>query len=249
MTFFSACRDLSSRAVAKASWGSADAHVQSIATWHPRPQAVRAHGASRLPLRFPARPSPGAPWARGLLSAFWEWGSPDLPACGLWRGSSSGPVRPTFVNSSSRPSRGTKPRGADDRKLPQRQPHQAGSRGGGEIKAGVPREVPVTQAMTIEARRAPTHSVLVSSLVLKRQAQARSPDASGKGFHIGATRPRPAGQQDGGHRGAQDCVTTRAFGRRRPPLVRITCTSCLPSNLAVVGSLPAQYLGRGPGPL
>ena len=93
------------------------------------------------------------------------------------------------------------------------------------------------------------HSVLVSSLLLKGQAQARSPGASGKGFHIGATRPRPPGRQDEGHRGAQDGVTTRAFGRRRPPLVRITCTSCLPLNLAVVASLPAQYLGRGPGPL
>ena len=92
-------------------------------------------------------------------------------------------------------------------------------------------------------------SVLVSSLVLRRPAQAKSTEASGKGFLIGATRPRPAGRQDGGHRGAQDGVTTRAFGRRRPPLVRITCTSCIPSNLAVVGSLPAQYLGRGPGPL
>ena len=85
---------------------------------------------------------------------FWEWGSPDLPACGLQRGSSGGPAWPIFISSSSRPSRGTKPRGADDRKLPQRQPHQAGSRGGGEIKAGVPREVPVMQAMMIEARRA-----------------------------------------------------------------------------------------------
>ena len=56
-------------------------------------------------------------------------------------------------------------------------------------------------------------SVLVSSLVLKRQAQARSPEASGKGFHIGATRPRLAGRQDRGHHGAQDDVTTRAFGR------------------------------------
>ena len=92
-------------------------------------------------------------------------------------------------------------------------------------------------------------SVLISSLVLKRQAQMRSPEALGKGFHIGATRPRPAGQQDEGHRGAEDGVTTRAFGRRRLPLVRKTCTSCLPSNLVVVGSLPAQYLGRGPGPL
>ena len=73
-------------------------------------------------------------------------------------------------------------------------------------------------------------SVLVSSLVLKRQAQARSPEASGKGFHIGATRPRPAGGQDGGHHGAQDGVTTSAFGRRRPSFVRIARTSCPLSN-------------------
>ena len=60
-----------------------------------------------------------------------------------------------FISTSSRPSRGAKPRGVDERELPQARPRQAGSRGGGEIKAGVPREVPVTQAMTIEARRAP----------------------------------------------------------------------------------------------
>ena len=47
----------------------------------------------------------------------------------------SGPVRPVFVNPSSRPSRGAKPRGADDARLPQGRPHQAGSRGGEEIKA------------------------------------------------------------------------------------------------------------------
>ena len=89
------------------------------------------------------------------LSAFWERGSPDLPACGLRRGSNGGPTQPIFINSSSRPSRGAKPRGADDRKLPQRRPHQVGSRGGGEIKARVPREVLMTQAMTIETRRTP----------------------------------------------------------------------------------------------
>ena len=131
-------------------WASLFLH----ATGHPRPQAVRARDALHLPFRLPAQPSPGAPWARGLLSAFWERGSPDLPACGLWRGSGRGPARPVFISSSSRPSRGAKPRGADDRKLPPRQPHQAGSRGGGEIKAGVPHEVLVTQAMTIETRRA-----------------------------------------------------------------------------------------------
>ena len=67
---------------------------------------------------------------------------------------------------------------------------------------------------------ASAHSVLVSYFVLKGQAQARSPEASGKGFHIGATRPRPAGRQDGGHREAQGDVTTRAFGRRRLLLLR-----------------------------
>ena len=37
--------------------------------------------------------------------------------------------------------------------------------------------------------------VPVASLVLKGQAQARSPEASGKGFHIGATRPRTPGRR------------------------------------------------------
>ena len=41
---------------------------------------------------------------------------------------------------------------------------------------------------------ASARSVLVSPLVLRRQAQARSTEASSKGFHIGATRPRPVGR-------------------------------------------------------
>ena len=116
--------------------GCGAAHVQSTATRRPRPHAVGARGASHLPLRFSAKPSPSAPWARGLLSVFWEQGSPDLPACSPWCGSTRGPVRPIFVNTSSRPSQGAKPRGKGDRKLPQAQPRQAGSRGDGEIKAG-----------------------------------------------------------------------------------------------------------------
>ena len=65
---------------------------------------------------------------------------------------------------------------------------------------------------------ASARSVLVSSLVLRRPAQARSTEASCKGCYISATRPGPGGRQDGGHRGAQDGVTTRAFRRRRPLL-------------------------------
>ena len=149
--------------------GSADAraHSQSTATRCPRPQAVRARGASCLPLRFSAKPSPRAPWARGLLSAFWERGSLDLPACGLRRGSSGGPAWPIFISSSSRPSQGAKPCGADDRRLLQEQSHQAGSRGDGEIKAGVPREEPVMQAMTIDTRRAPASAVSLFPLWCK----------------------------------------------------------------------------------
>ena len=54
-------------------------------------------------------------------------------------------------------------------------------------------------------------SVLLSPLVQRGQAQPQSIEASGKGCRFGATRPRPGGPQDGGHRGAQDGVTTRAF--------------------------------------
>ena len=77
---------LSGQAVAEAVWGSGDAHVQSTATRRPRLQAFGARGAPNLTLGFTVKPSPSAPWARGLLSAFWERGSPDLPACGPQRG-------------------------------------------------------------------------------------------------------------------------------------------------------------------
>ena len=62
---------------------------------------------------------------------------------------------------------------------------------------------------------ASARSVLASSSVLRKQAQAWSTEASSKGFHISAMRPRPAGWQDGGHHGAQGGVTMRAFCRRR----------------------------------
>ena len=92
----------------------------------------------------------------------------------LRRGLSGGPVQPIFINSSSRPSRRPKPCGAGDRKLPQVRTRQEGSRGGGEIKAGVPREVPVTQAMTTQARRAPACAVSLFPLWCKSgQAQAK----------------------------------------------------------------------------
>ena len=124
------------RTVAEAASQSGDTHDLSITTRQSRPKEVEARGAPHLPFGFASKLSPSTPWARGLLSAFWGRGSPDLLACGLRRGSKGGPARPIFTNTNPRPSRGAKPRGADDAELPQERPRQAGSRGGGEIKAG-----------------------------------------------------------------------------------------------------------------
>ena len=66
-------------------------------------------------------------WKPHLLSVFWEWGSPDLPACSPRRGSTNGLVRPIFISKHSRPLRGVEPREANDTRPPQEQPCQAGS--------------------------------------------------------------------------------------------------------------------------
>ena len=87
------------------------------------------------------------------VSVFWEWGSPDLPACGLRRGSSDGPVRPIFISARLKTlARGQSSWGGQ---------HEAssGADSPGRLARGrrdqgrVPREVLVTQAMTIETRR------------------------------------------------------------------------------------------------
>ena len=82
------------------------------------------------------------------------------------------------------------------------------------------------------------HSVLVSSLVQKGQAQARSTKALGKGCPFSATRPRPVERQDGVHRGAQDGVIASALGSRRPTLVRITFIGYSPSKWPLLAPFP-----------
>ena len=139
----------------------------------------------------------------------------------------------------SRPSRGAKPRGADDTRPPQGRPRQAGSRGGGGTKArGTSRGTRDVSHDDQDQAGASLRSVLVSSLVQRGQAQARSTEASGKGLHICATRPRPAGRQDGGHYGAQDGVIASAFGSRRPPLLRIACTRWTLSKWPLLAPFP-----------
>ena len=190
-------------------------------------------------LGFASKPCSSMPWARGLLSASWEWGYPDLPACGPGHGSTNGLVRPIFIGNHSRPrpSRGAKPREADDTKT------SLGAASPGWLPRSRDIYARCTSRGSHDVSRddqgqagAGLHNVLTSSLVQRGQAQARSTKASSKGYHISATRPRPAGRrssqspQQRHHQSLWQAKTT---------FVRITCTSCLPSKLVVVGSLPA----------
>ena len=87
-------------------------------------------------------------------------------------------------------------------------------------------------------------SVLLSSLVQREQAQAR---ASSKGTRFGATRPRPVQRQDGGHRGAQAGVTTRAFDRRGPTLVRISVPDVPLQNGQLLAPFPLNIWEEAQG--
>ena len=108
-----------------------------------------------------------------------------------------------------------------------------------------PPEGPVSQAMTIEDQPgAGLCSVLVSLSVQRGQAQAK---ASGKGYYFGATRPRPAERQDGGHRGAQDGVIVRTFGSRRPTLVKISVLDVPLQNGQLLAPFPLNIWEEAQG--
>ena len=87
-------------------------------------------------------------------------------------------------------------------------------------------------------------SVLLSSLVQREQVQAR---VSSKGIHFGATRPRPAQRQEGSHCGAQAGVTTRAFDRRGPTLVRISVPAVPLQNGQLLAPFPLNIWGEAQG--
>ena len=173
-----------------------------------------------------------------------------MPSCGLWRGSSNGPVRPIFISPSSRPSRGAKPHGADDTRLPQKRPRQAGSRGGREIKAGVPREVLVMQAVTIKTRRAPGRRRPAQCPPFLFGAKGASAGESIKQrhpFRCNETKTSPTAGRKSLWSPSQR--HHQSLWQARTNFSQDKCTRCSPSKWPIVGALPAQYLGGGPGPL
>ena len=110
--------------------------------------------------------SPRVRWASSL-TAFWERGSPDLPACGLRRGSKGGPARPVFISTNPRPSRGGRHGASSGTALSGWLTRRR------RVQGRVPREVPMTQAMTTKgASRAPARAV--SSLPLWCKGGKRS---------------------------------------------------------------------------
>src|SRR4051812_31749699 len=141
------------------------------------------------------------------LSAFWERGSLDLPTCGLRRGSKGGPARPIFINTRPKTlARGQASRGG-------RHGASSGAASSGWLTRRAGRSRQGTSRGAHDASHddqgcqagASPRSVSLSSLVQRGQGQARG---SSKGTHFGATRPRPVQRWEGGHRGAQNGVTT-----------------------------------------
>ena len=134
------------------------------------------------------------------VSVFWERGSPDLPACGLRRGSKGAQHGPSSLTQAQDPREG---------------PSLAGRTTRSFLRHGLVRlaheEAESSRRGTSRGAHDASHddqgcqsgasprSVLLSSLVQGEQVQARPPS---KVKHFCATRPRPAQQQGGSHCGA-----------------------------------------------
>ena len=155
-----------------------------------------------------------------ILSVFWERGSPDLPACGLRRGSKGAQHGPSSSTQTQDPREGPSLAGRTTRSFLRHRLIRLAHEEAKSSRRGTSRGA--HDASHDDRGRRPSaspRSVPLFSLVQGEQAQAR---ASSKGIHFGATRPGPAEWQDGGHRGAREGVIVRVFGRRGPTLVRIS---------------------------
>ena len=178
-----------------------------------------------------------------------ETGVPRLaclrPAAWLKRG----PARPIFINIRLKTlARGQASRGG-------RHGASSGTASSGWLarrrrdQGSIPHEVPVMQAMTTKgARQVPARAASSFPLWCKGgQVQPWSTEASGKGCHFGATRPRPSQRQGGSHCGAQAGVTTRAFDGRGPTLVRISVLDVPLQNGQLLAPFPLNIWEEAQG--
>src|SRR3954471_15324026 len=174
-------------------------------------------------------------------------GSPDLPAYGLRRGSKGDPARPIFINTRPKTlARGQASRGG-------RHGASSGPASSGWLtrrrrdQGGVPHEVPMTQAMTTKgARRAPARAVSSFPLWCKGGKHRREDQAKAS-----ISVQRDQDQSNGGEEVIVEPRTAspQSLWQARTNFSQDKCTRCSPSKWPIVGALPAQYLGRGTGPL
>ena len=117
-------------------------------------------------------------------------------------------------------------------------------------QGGVPREVPVTQAMMTEARRAPGGRRPAQSPCFLFGAKGASTGKSIKQrqpFRCNKTKTsRTVGWRSSWSPSRR---YRQGLWQARTDFSQDKCTRCSPSKWPIVGALPAQYLGRGPGPL
>ena len=127
-----------------------------------------------------------------------------------------------------------------------------GSRGGGEIKARVPREVLITQALTIETGRAPGGRRPMQCPCFLFGAKGASTGAEYRGI-----RQRfPDWCNETKTSRAAGWRSSWSLGRRHRQILwqpktnfsQDKCTRCSQSKWPIVGALPAHYLVRGLGP-
>ena len=116
-------------------------------------------------------------------------------------------------------------------------------------QGGVPHEVPVTQAMTTEARRAPGRRWPAQSPCFLFGAKGASAGKSIKQrqpFRCNKNKTsRTAGWRSSWSPSRRH---RQGLWQARTDFSQDKCTRCSPSKWPIVGALPAQYLGRGPRP-
>ena len=168
-----------------------------------------------------------------------------MPACGLRRGSKGAQHGPSSSAQAQDPHEGPSLAGRTTRSFLRhglvRQAHEEAE----SSRRGTSRGAHDTSHDDQGCQSgASPRSVLLSSLVQREQAQAR---ASSKGIHLGATRPRPAQRQGRSHCGAQVGVTTRAFDRRGPTLVRISVPGVPLQNGQLLAPFPLNIWEEAQG--
>ena len=168
-----------------------------------------------------------------------------MPACGLRRGLSGGPAWPIFINARLKTlARGQASWGG-------RQKASSGTASSGWLarrrrdQGGVPHEVPVTQAMTTKARRAPACAESLFPLWCKGGKRRQ-------GYQAKATISvqQDQDQQDGRTEVIGEpklASSSGPFGRRGPTLVRISVLDVPLQNGQLLAPFPLNIWEEAQG--